>query len=149
MIQPNSLPHNKVKSQFDFALRNASIISIKVPLSRNIKTNPENLHNSLNEESQLQSCNQIESDLTELSWLTNNVQQMFNKSSSLGLISTATSHYHHGVLPSKVTRPHSIKEKQDTNQKTKHNSIPSSSSKTNLSPLKKKTAHHYLQTHSF
>jgi len=89
-------PHSKHKqtSQLvvDLALKNASITSIKIPLVRNLTVDVENNQHQQQQQQQPhmatksqqspshhQNSHQsyshgFESDLTELSWLTNNVQ---------------------------------------------------------------------------
>ena len=72
----------------DFSLKNASVTSIKIPLVRNLSRDQQQVQ--MTSKPQYSSCqnnlqNSIESDLTELSWLTNNVQ-MLNKSGPFGLI---------------------------------------------------------------
>ena len=88
-------PHSKHKqpSQLvvDLALKNASITSIKIPLVRNLTVDVENnQHQQLKQQPHMATKSQqspshhqnsqqsyshgLESDLTELSWLTNNVQ---------------------------------------------------------------------------
>ena len=74
----------------DFSLKNASVTSIKIPLVRNLSREQQQQQVQMISRPQYSSCqnnlqNSIESDLTELSWLTNNVQ-MLNKSAPFGLI---------------------------------------------------------------
>lgn len=99
--------HNKPSQFIDFALKNASVTSIKIPLVRHSSRDIQNYNNNNNNndinynhyQQQMASKIQhspcqtpfqnsslgVESDLTELSWLTNNVQ-MFQKNASFGLI---------------------------------------------------------------
>ena len=66
----NKEPLFTTKKSLHTSLQNASIHSIKIPLTRNIKTeSASQLHHRT-----LFTQNSAESDLTELSWLTNNVQ---------------------------------------------------------------------------
>lgn len=74
----------------DFSLKSASVTSIKIPLVRNLSREQQQQQVQMISRPQYSSCqnnlqNSIESDLTELSWLTNNVQ-MLNKSAPFGLI---------------------------------------------------------------
>ena len=76
----NPILQSAKTSRLDFpSLKNASITSIKIPIRHNTSPNTQLNVQPVN-------FNSTESDLTELSWLTNNVNTMFSKNAHSGLL---------------------------------------------------------------